>query len=477
MKSIIKSIVIAMLFVFLQQVAFAQDAEKTVTLVVSGQGKTQYEAKQVALRSAIEQAFGTFISSKTEILNDQVVSDQIASVANGNIQSFTTLNESQLPNGAWGITLKAIVSVDKLTSFVEAKGVAIEIKGGMFALNIKQQILNEQSEIKVVNEMVGLLHETMQTSFDYVIKSGEPKSLDEESKNWEIPLIVTATANKNIDFCANYCIKTLGSLSLLPEEVTSFQSLNKAVFPVVLNYKGFANTFYLRKKSSINVLNTLINNWLFYTRLFIVQSGMDTSYGNGEGQIHDFSNSIYDYNQNIVLTINFLTSGQQAATFAWQDKRTLSQIEQMTGYKVKPRGVVSQFKHGGFVEQLEYGSTNVKKTYQKATSAPENGEILEFAEQMPEFPGGEEGLFAHIQKNLKYPKKAVDANTQGRVIINFVVNDDGSITDVKLARGIGYGCDEEAIRVVNSFPKWNPGKQNGKKVRVAYSLPITFSLD
>jgi hypothetical protein len=347
-----KSVLIGILFLFAQQITFAQDAVKTVSITVSGSGKTQEEAKHSALRSAIEQAFGAFISSKTEILNDQVVADQIASVANGNIQSFTILNESQLPDSSWGVTLKALVSVSKLTSFVEAKGIAIEIKGGLFAMNIKQQSLNELGEVKAVCEMVGLLHEPMQTSFDYTIKSSEPKSLDAENKNWEISLKVTATANKNIDFCANYCIKTLSALSLSTKEVESYKSLNKSVFPVTINYKGLVKTFYLRKQNSINALKTLTRQWAYYTRLFAVQSGMDESYGNGEGFIHDFRSSQNDYDD---VTINFLSSGQQAATFSWQDKRTLSQIEQMTGYKVKPRGVVSQFKHGGFVVYEENG--------------------------------------------------------------------------------------------------------------------------
>ena len=332
---------------------FSQTDDKDVSITASGSGKTQNDAKQAALRSSTEQAFGAFISSKTEMFNDQVVADQMASVSSGNIKSYEVLNESQLPDGSWGVTLKTIVSVDKLTSFVEAQGIAIEIKGGMFALNIKQQLLNEQGEIKAVSEMVGLLHEPMQISFDYVIKSSDPKSLDAESKNWEIPLVVTATTNKNIDFCANYCIKTLAALSLSSEEVTSYKSLNKAVFPVVINYNGVAKTFYLRKQNSINALNTLVSNWEFYTRLFTVQSGMDESNGNGDCRIHDFSNS-RNYNS-YGKTINFLTTGQQAATFSWQDKRTLSQIEQMTGYKVKPRGVVSQFKHGGFVVYEENG--------------------------------------------------------------------------------------------------------------------------
>ena len=131
MKSILKSIVLTSLFVFTQQIVFAQD-DKTVTLVVSGQGKTIEDAKQSALRGATEQAFGAFISTKTEMFNDQVVADQMASVSSGNIKSYDVLNESQLPNGSWGVTLKAIVSVSKLSRFVKAKGVESELKGISF---------------------------------------------------------------------------------------------------------------------------------------------------------------------------------------------------------------------------------------------------------------------------------------------------------------------------------------------------------
>jgi hypothetical protein len=361
----LKPIIASLVLTFFSFGVFAQTDSKDVSITSSGSGKTLEDAKQAALRSSTEQAFGAFISSKTEMFNDQVVADQMASVSSGNIKSYEVLNESQLPDGSWGVTLKTIVSVDKLTSFVEAKGIVIEIKGGMFALNIKQQLLNEQGEIKAVQEMVGLLHEPMQISFDYVIKSSDPKSLDVESKNWEIPLVVTATTNKNIDFCANYCIKTLAALSLSSEEVKSYQTLNKAVFPLVINYKGVAKTFYLRKISSIEALNMLASQWDAYTRLFTVQSGMEISNGNGKSEIHVFFNFCCFFSESLIfknewesedkMTINFLTAGQQAATFSWQDKRTLSQIEQLTGYKVKPRGVVSQFKHGGFVFFEENG--------------------------------------------------------------------------------------------------------------------------
>ncbi|MEJ6711482.1 MAG: hypothetical protein QNK65_04840, partial [Flavobacteriales bacterium] len=95
-----------------------------------------------------------------------------------------------------------------------------------------------------------MLHESMQISFDYDIKSSDPKSLDAESKNWEIPLRVTATCNQNIDFCANYFKKTLSSLSLTSTEVETYKSLNKEVFPINFSYTGKNITFYLRKERS-----------------------------------------------------------------------------------------------------------------------------------------------------------------------------------------------------------------------------------
>ena len=175
--------------------SFSQKNNENVSIVASGSGTTLNDAKQNALRSATEQAFGVFISSNTEIFNDQVVADQIASVSSGNIKSFELLNQSQLPNGSWGVTLKALVSPDNLKSFVESKGISVEFKGGLFAINIKQQLLNEVAEIQAISQMVGLLHEPMQQSFNYEIKSLDPKSLDIDSKNWEIPLTVKAITN------------------------------------------------------------------------------------------------------------------------------------------------------------------------------------------------------------------------------------------------------------------------------------------
>ncbi len=103
-------------------------------------------------------------------------------------------------------------------------------------------------------------------------------------------------------------------------------------------------------------------------------------------------------------------------------------------------------------------------------------EIFQIVEEMPAFPGGEQKLLEYVAKNTKYPQIARESGIQGRVFIGFVVEPDGSVSNVKVLRGIGGGCDEEAVRVIKSMPKWKPGKQRGKAVRVSYQIPVNFKL-
>ena len=103
-------------------------------------------------------------------------------------------------------------------------------------------------------------------------------------------------------------------------------------------------------------------------------------------------------------------------------------------------------------------------------------EVYSIVETMPSFPGGQTALNAYIQENLKYPQSALEDGIQGRVYVNFVVEKDGLISNVKVNRGIGGGCDEEAVRVVKAMPRWVPGVQRDQTVRVSYMMPIVFKL-
>ena len=108
---------------------------------------------------------------------------------------------------------------------------------------------------------------------------------------------------------------------------------------------------------------------------------------------------------------------------------------------------------------------------------PEEQTIFEVVEQMPEFPnGGMAGLMQYLSKNIKYPTIVQENGTQGRVTVQFVVNRDGSIVDAKVLRGVDPYLDKEAIRVISSMPKWKPGMQRGKAVRVKYTVPVMFRL-
>lgn len=100
--------------------------------------------------------------------------------------------------------------------------------------------------------------------------------------------------------------------------------------------------------------------------------------------------------------------------------------------------------------------------------------ICDIVEEMPSYPDGDVKLMEYIAQNINYPQEALESGIQGRVFVSFVVEPNGSITNEKVLRGIGYGCDEEALRVVKEMPKWTPGKRKGKPVRVAVTIPVKF---
>jgi TonB family protein len=108
---------------------------------------------------------------------------------------------------------------------------------------------------------------------------------------------------------------------------------------------------------------------------------------------------------------------------------------------------------------------------------PRQGKVYTAVQQMPQFGRDADAFARYLGKNIRYPKAAREQNIQGRVILTFVVEKDGSVSDIKVLRGVGAGCDEEAVRVIKAMPKWTAGKQNGKTVRTQFSVPVQFALE
>jgi len=138
-----------------------------------------------------------------------------------------------------------------------------------------------------------------------------------------------------------------------------------------------------------------------------------------------------------------------------------------------------------FIEEIKNPIDNTFNELETMNELPEiediPSEVIKdtflIVEQMPTYPGGMQAFYKVFSKKLKYPSQAKRMSIEGRVIISFIIGKDGAISNIKLLRGIGAGCDEEAIRILKKTAKWNPGKQRGKTVNVQMTIPINFKLN
>ena len=150
-------------------------------------------------------------------------------------------------------------------------------------------------------------------------------------------------------------------------------------------------------------------------------------------------------------------------------------LDQMNNeHKTIVRTVIAEDESG------EHSTKSSTATYPdepiKDNMKPDKNGVYQIVEEMPQFPGGEKALMEYIAKNLTYPQEARDKGVEGRVFIGMVIEKDGSVSNVRVLRGIGGGCDEEAMRVIKSMPKWKPGMMKGEPVPVSYQIPINFKL-
>jgi protein TonB len=174
------------------------------------------------------------------------------------------------------------------------------------------------------------------------------------------------------------------------------------------------------------------------------------------------------------------------------------QTQKFTAPVIKKDELVKEENQVKQMDQLDakvaVGTENVKGTTDRTVEAVRNdiavgtpppppapkpevsNKVFDVVEQMPSYPGGTGALMSYLNSNIKYPVVAQENGVQGRVIVGFVVERDGSITDVNILKSVDPSLDREAARVVRSMPRWTPGKQNGQAVRVKYNVPVTFRL-
>ena len=240
MRYLLTNIIIA---IFVCAPTFAQNRNSTktndeVNLTVSGTGSTKDEAIKSALRSGIEQTFGTFVSSNTEILNDDLIKDEIVSVNSGTIKNYKELNSCQLPSGLFSVTLKATISIGELVKFSESKGSHAELSGSTFAYNIKMRELNTISEKKAIENLTRQIIILGNSIYDKELILKEPKLAN---TGYEIPMTINFHGNINLNNTIAMIFSTLSSLSLSESEVSMYKANNMTFYECVIGIEDIRN--------------------------------------------------------------------------------------------------------------------------------------------------------------------------------------------------------------------------------------------
>ena len=264
--------------------------DQTISLVVSGDGKNKSEATEAALRNAVEQAFGAFISSETVINNDEFVSDNINMLSQGSVLKYDILTAYQLPDGSYSITAKALVSISAIQKFTESKGHITTIEGGLFGLNIRLAKLQADSEEKVIIDIIKKGWQILKTSTDYSLEIVPPRKSNiqidlqnllheggymdyypqAENLNstdiYRIRCIVECKPNSNLDIFIDYFLGTLNSIKMSPSEVEFAKTSGTQIYGI-WNSTGRENEwadladsermYYLRSVKSLWYINYL----------------------------------------------------------------------------------------------------------------------------------------------------------------------------------------------------------------------------
>lgn len=244
----------------LQSATPPKRAEDDIVLVVNGEGKTKEEATASALRGAIEQAFGTFVSANTTLLNDDLVRDDIATVSSGNIKSYKELSCTRTPDGLYNVSVSAVVSIGKLILYAQSHGSSAEFAGQTFVMNMRMRELNKKNEYDALQNLIVQLRSLQDDIFDYDVEIDEVEKGSTEEE-WMLPVILSIKTNENYVNFMNILTSTLSSLSLSAEEQDAYKKNNMDTYcfaPISYyydNYGVFDGKSYLYFRNENKVLS------------------------------------------------------------------------------------------------------------------------------------------------------------------------------------------------------------------------------
>lgn len=273
-----------------------------VTLVVFGKAVDSEKATAVALRSAIEQAYGVFVSANTTILNDDLVKDEIVTISSGNIKSYKVLSDVKCEDGQKMVTVKATVCISKLISYAKSKGASTEFAGAAFAQNMKMKELNKKNELQALQNVLALVKEMLPIAFDKKLSIADPTNpkkdfrtdlnpiyanpavgadaIIESYKNYlnlldgyyQMKFYVSIVPNDNTNYILQNISNTLKAIALNEEERTEYEKMNMKMSRLIIHwpadYKSGEprNELYLKFRNSEEDISKLLSE---FTNIFL----------------------------------------------------------------------------------------------------------------------------------------------------------------------------------------------------------------
>ena len=312
----------------------AEIPKHDVWLTVSGAGRTLENAKEQALRDAIMQSYGAFVSASTQVINDKLISDDIRTVTQGIIQSCSVVSDNLMADGTHSCVFRVNLSVGGLiASFKNTSNGAIDFNGSDFVFNIKQQQLNESNEVRAISDIVPVVSKLSADCFDYKIKVG-PKSMRRiGGDDFELALEVVVTANSNADIIIKYMTDVIRSLELSGAEVRSYKNISKQVYPVYFSYLELSLGHKLRTVKAQSDYNNIVSSIFSKNSNFvivekstgnkmpIISSKLDPSFS------HSLLSAMGDYIYNI-------KGGSIIGKYLIKIRLPLKEIADITGYAV-----------------------------------------------------------------------------------------------------------------------------------------------
>lgn len=228
-------------------------------VVSTGQGTTEDEATKTALRSALEDAYGTFISSSTKIENDVLVSDEIVSLTQGNVKEYDVVNSSQLANGLYSVTVESVVSLNELATYCQSKGMSVTFNGKAFGMEIKMREFNRKNEIKILKNLCLQIMAMNPRICDYELKTINPrfphtgwlnllKWFEERNVTIYVPVLVVPKTTSNYRLIERFMQASIKAVAMTKSEMKSYKKIN------LYYYDGYlGDGSYFRNKKAIEI--------------------------------------------------------------------------------------------------------------------------------------------------------------------------------------------------------------------------------